>query len=142
MYRTALAAIALFVTTTALAQPTMVVRDTSGHQVDVAAEGTVVLFWSMTDAAAAQDLVQLSERAAMGQQVVAINTDGAIDKARVRPFVRRLGISNVTVAHDTTGELANTLHAEAGEALWMGNAQVASRGEVRTLPTVTAVATR
>ncbi|MCO4747219.1 MAG: hypothetical protein KC912_20645 [Proteobacteria bacterium] len=115
MFRTAITALVIALSTPTLASA-QAPRDTQGERVEVAESGTVMLFWSMSDRDAAAKLVQLAKLAESGLDVVAVNTDDVTAKARVRPFVRRLGV-DVRTAQDTDGALQSTWDASDGEAL-------------------------
>lgn len=117
-----LVAITLFVASTAGAEE-LSLRDSRGAQVEVHDQGTVMLFWSMDDAGATEQLTQLAELEAAGRDVVAVNTDSPNRKAQIRPWLARHGVT-VRTAVDPTGELASTWKASSGEAVLIENIAV------------------
>lgn len=105
--RTALLAAALVVSTWSPAAHADPVRTLDGTRTDTDRQVTVA--WSMHDAAGLAAL-----RAASGRPgVLAVNTDGAQERSRIRPFLRAQGLE-LTVVCDPHGTLGTDVRSSDG----------------------------
>lgn len=113
MFRVLTAAAALFVSSAAFADPApaFTLRNTDGDNVSLSDfEGNVVLvdFWATWCGPCKQELPHLQEMVdELGDQgltVLAISTDDARDKAKVKPYIRRSGFT-MPVLYDTQSEV-------------------------------------
>lgn len=92
--------LALIVPTASLAEPAEV-RDIEGDVVDLERPGIVMAFWSLSCGTCGADLRAL---VATGARVVAVSTDPAQLRSRLKPWIRLRGLDLPVIA-DPTGEL-------------------------------------
>ncbi|MCO4743304.1 MAG: redoxin domain-containing protein [Proteobacteria bacterium] len=96
----------------------LLIRDLGGSAVTADADGTVLLFFSMTESESTRELRVLSKLERQGLNVLAVSTDDATQRSRVRPHLRRLGL-NVAAAHDPTQQLCQSLQVRPGDAVFV-----------------------
>ncbi|TNE89283.1 MAG: hypothetical protein EP330_11610 [Deltaproteobacteria bacterium] len=92
-------------------------RDLAGDVVQATEEGTLVVFFSMADPQAVVTLNKLVRRQESGQDVLAVNVDGPVERARLRPWLAGHGMKQLRTAHDPNAELCVRLGVSCGEAV-------------------------
>jgi hypothetical protein len=116
------------------------IRDLRGAHVPASEDGTIILFFSMADPESPHELAELSDLARRGHSVLAVNTDTAGERARIHPYLRRMGIHNVAAAHDPVRNLCDSVDAHTGDAVVVAHrdgTRVLWRGsEIDDLPAV------
>ncbi|TNE91697.1 MAG: hypothetical protein EP330_04385 [Deltaproteobacteria bacterium] len=127
MARAWLMALTLLISSTAVGAET--VRDLSGRQVSLEDAGTVVLFWSMSDADAPAELAQLAEAERLGWPVLAVNTDGPTRRGQVRPYLRRHGLGELPATVDADAALMQRVRGEQGGAFMVESGVAQARAE-------------
>ena len=101
------------------AVPNFATRDLSGKKFELlsALEGgpAVVTFWATWCKPCRKELPELQKLVEkyreQGFRVIAINGDGPVDQAKIRPYVKALGY-DFTVIPDPDGEIRRRLHVE------------------------------